>query len=112
MSDASIDSLKAQFDSELAGATSEAELRAIRDRYLSRKGGLVSNLLKSLGNAPAEERPRLGKVVNDLKSDIETRLTERLDATAASRPPRGAVDVTLPGRVPVVGHRHPLSLLR
>jgi phenylalanyl-tRNA synthetase alpha chain len=112
MSESSIDSLRSQFDSELAAATSEAELRAIRDRYLSRKGGLVSNLLKSLGTAPADERPRLGKIVNELKADIETRLTERLDTTAASRPPRDAVDVTLPGRVPVVGHRHPLSLLR
>jgi phenylalanyl-tRNA synthetase alpha chain len=112
MSEDSIDSLRTQFDTELAVATSEAELRAIRDRYLSRKGGLVSNLLKSLGSAPADERPRLGKVVNDLKTDIEARLTERLEATAASRRPAGAVDVTLPGRIPIVGHRHPLSLLR
>src|SRR5688572_26153290 len=88
MSEASIDSLRTQFDSELAAATSEAELRAIRDRYLSRKGGLVSNLLKSLGSAPADERPRLGKVVNDLKTDIEARLTARLEANAASRPPK------------------------
>ena len=112
MSDDSIHSLRAQFEAELASASSEAELRAIRDRYLSRKGGLVSNLLKSLGSAAADERPRLGKIVNELKTDIDTRLSERLDATAASRPSKGSVDVTLPGRVPVVGHRHPLSLLR
>jgi phenylalanyl-tRNA synthetase alpha chain len=114
MSDSSsqIHSLRAQFEADLAAATSEADLRAIRDRYLSRKGGLVSNLLKSLGSAPADERPRLGKLVNDLKTTIESRLTERLEATASSRPPKGAVDVTLPGRVPVVGHRHPLALLR
>ena len=114
MSDSSsqIDSLRSQFEAELADATSEADLRAIRDRYLSRKGGLVSNLLKSLGSAPADERPRLGKVVNDLKAEIETRLSEKLTASASARPPKGAVDVTLPGRVPVVGHRHPLALLR
>jgi phenylalanyl-tRNA synthetase alpha chain len=114
MSDSSsqIDALRSQFEADLAAATSEADLRTIRDRYLSRKGGLVSNLLKSLGSAPAEERPRLGKVVNDLKAEIETRLSETLTASASARPPTGAVDVTLPGRVPVVGHRHPLALLR
>jgi phenylalanyl-tRNA synthetase alpha chain len=112
MSADSIHTLKSQFDRELAAAASEAELRAIRDRYLSRKGGLVSNLLKALGSASPEERPRLGKVVNELKADIETRLNQQLEAAAATRPPKGAVDVTLPGRVPVVGHRHPLALLR
>jgi phenylalanyl-tRNA synthetase alpha chain len=112
MSDTSINSLRSQFEHDLASASSEAELRAIRDRYLSRKGGLVSNLLKSLGTAPAEERPRLGRIVNDLKTDIETRLTEKLETTTAARPPKDAVDVTLPGRVPAVGHRHPLALLR
>jgi phenylalanyl-tRNA synthetase alpha chain len=113
MSDeAPIDSLRSQFDGELAAAATEADLRAIRDRYLARKGGLVSNLLKSLGSAPADERPRLGKVVNALKVDIETRLADRLAAVASARPPKDAVDVTLPGRVPVVGHRHPLALLR
>ena len=112
MSDASTDSLRAQFHHELAAAASEAELRAVRDRYLARKGGLVSNLLKSLGSVPADERPRLGKVVNELKQQIEAELDARLEAAASSRPPKGAVDVTLPGRVPVVGHRHPLTILR
>ncbi|HVL67821.1 MAG TPA: phenylalanine--tRNA ligase subunit alpha [Vicinamibacterales bacterium] len=112
MSDSSIDSLRDQFDRELAAATNEAELRAVRDRYLARKGGLVSNLLKALGTAPPDERPRLGKVVNELKQEIESRLDERLQATASARRPKGAVDVTLPGRVPAVGRRHPLTILR
>ncbi|MEP6593812.1 MAG: phenylalanine--tRNA ligase subunit alpha, partial [Acidobacteriota bacterium] len=83
-----------------------------RDRYLSRKGGLVSALLKALGTAPAEARPVLGKLANDLKRSIETTLDERIAAAEESRPPAGAVDVTLPGRPVAVGHRHPLTLLR
>jgi phenylalanyl-tRNA synthetase alpha chain len=107
-----VDALREQFDRELAGAASEADVRAVRDRYLSRKGGLVSALLKSLGQAPADERPRLGQLVNQLKVDIESRLEERLAAASAARPPAGAVDVTLPGRAPRIGHRHPLTILR
>jgi phenylalanyl-tRNA synthetase alpha chain len=107
-----IEELRGQFDRDLAEANGEAGVRAVRDRYLSRKSGLVSALLKSLGSAPPEERPRLGQMVNSLKQQIEDRLSERLAAAAETRAPRGAVDVTLPGRVPAVGHRHPLSILR
>jgi phenylalanyl-tRNA synthetase alpha chain len=107
-----IASLRSQFDQDLAAAASEADVRAVRDRYLARKGGLVSGLLKALGSAPPEERPRLGQLANALKQEIEARLAERLTAAAAARPPKDAVDVTLPGRVSPVGHRHPLTILR
>jgi len=105
-------SLRQQFEQELTEARTESDLRGVRDRYLARKGGLVSGLLKSLGSAPIEERPRLGQLANTLKAEIEAALTARLEAAAQARPPKGTVDVTLPGRQPVIGHRHPLSLLR
>ena len=112
MSDSQIEDLRRQFDGDLSAASSEADLRAVRDRYLSRKGGLVSSLLKALGAAPPDERPRLGRLANELREDIEIRLTARVAAAADARPPRGAVDVTLPGRPLAIGHRHPLSILR
>jgi len=107
-----LESLGEQFEQDLARAATEADLRAVRDRYLARKGGLVSALLKSLGSAPAEERPRLGQLVNALRDRIDAALAGRLEAAARARPPKNAVDVTLPGRQPAIGHRHPLSLLR
>ena len=112
MSDSQIDDLRRRFDQDLSEASGEPELRAVRDRYLSRKGGLVSGLLKSLGTAPPAERPRLGQLANALREDIELKLTARLEAAAVTRAPKGSVDVTLPGRAPALGHRHPLSLLR
>jgi phenylalanyl-tRNA synthetase alpha chain len=107
-----VDKLRQQFYRDLANAASEADLRVVRDRYLARKGGLVSALLKGLGQVPAEERPRVGQLVNQLKEDIDAELTARLAAASANRPPAGAVDVTLPGRRPHIGHRHPLTILR
>jgi phenylalanyl-tRNA synthetase alpha chain len=112
MSDSSIDNLREQFERDLAAAVSEADVRAVRDRYLSRKGGLVSGLLKALGTASPADRPRLGQLANTLKKQIEDQLDERAAAAASTRPPKGAVDVTLPGRRPALGHRHPLSILR
>src|SRR3990172_7977994 len=69
--------------------------------------------------APRAIRPRSrrrgrggGPPANDLKGYITTRLAERLAEVAVSRRPAGAVDVTLPGRAPSIGHRHPLTLVR
>ena len=107
-----VDKLRHQFERDLADAASEAALRTVRDRYLARKGGLVSALLKGLGQVPADERPRVGQQVNQLKEHIEAAIDGRLASMSASRPPAGAVDVTLPGRIPHLGHRHPLTILR
>ncbi len=106
-----IASLRDRFEADLASAATEPELRAVRDRYLARKGGLVSTLLKEVAGAPADERPRLGRQANELKQIIETRVADRL-TQASSRHKIDAVDVTLPGRQPLLGHRHPLTLLR
>ena len=107
-----IASLKQQFTAELARAASEADLRALRDKYLARKGGVVSTLLKQVASAPADLRPALGREANELKQHIDGLVTERLAHAAARRPAADTIDVTLPGRPPLIGHRHPLTLLR
>src|SRR5919106_4741350 len=98
--DSQILDLRRQFDQDLERAATEADLRAVRDRYLARKGGLVSGLLKSLGTAAPSERPRLGQLANTLKKQIEEHLDQRIASAASARPSKGAVDVTLPGRRP------------
>jgi phenylalanyl-tRNA synthetase alpha chain len=107
-----IEEIRVRFAEDLAAARGEADLRTVRDRYLARKGGLVSSLLKSLGSVPPQDRPRLGQLANQLKLDIEQQLTVRLTAVEQARAPAGAVDVTLPGRAQRLGHRHPLTILR
>ena len=108
----SIERVRAGFLEDLARAASEADLRTVRDRYLSRKSGLVPALLKAVATAPADERPRLGRLANELKQKIEAALAGRVQALEAAGPAVEAVDVTLPGRVPSVGRRHPLTILR
>jgi phenylalanyl-tRNA synthetase alpha chain len=107
-----IDDVRQQFDRDLASAASEADLRAVRDRYLARKGGLVSSLLKAVASAPADERPALGQQANSLKVDIERRIADRVRELEATRAPAGSVDVTLPGRPLPLGRRHPLTIVR
>jgi phenylalanyl-tRNA synthetase alpha chain len=103
--------LQRTIEQEIASIRTEAELRAIRDKYLARKGGVISNLLKDLAGAPVEERRTRGSALNGLKQFAETQL-DAAQSTLAAKPRVEAVDVTLPGRSVLVGHRHPLTLMR
>ena len=107
-----VEQLRAQFAGELATASSDADVKVLRDRYLGRKGGAVAALLKEVAGVPADERPILGRQANELKREIETALDEKRAALEASRAPMGSVDVTLPGRRPAIGRTHPLTALR
>jgi phenylalanyl-tRNA synthetase alpha chain len=112
MSESTVDALRAQFAARLASATSERELKALDDEFLSRKAGSVTGLMKTLPTLPPEQRREFGASVNALKAEIEQALAERTAALAASRPPAGAVDVTLPTRQRAVGRIHPLMQVR
>ena len=107
-----VEQLRAQFAGELAAATSDADVKSLRDRYLGRKGGAVAALLKEVAGAPVEQRPALGREANELKREIETALDEKRAALESSKAPAGAVDVSLPGRRPAIGRTHPLTALR
>ena len=59
----SIDRLRAQFLADLEESRTERDLQAVRDRYVGRKSGAVTALLKSVAGAPPAERPGLGRLV-------------------------------------------------
>ena len=107
-----IDALRADFQVRLAAAGTDAAVKALADEFLSRKSGSVTGLMKTLGSLPPDARREFGALVNALKQDIETAVEERRRVLTASRPPAGAVDVTLPARERLVGHVHPLMLVR
>jgi phenylalanyl-tRNA synthetase alpha chain len=107
-----IDALRADFHVRLAAAGTDTAVKALADEFLSRKSGSVTGLMKTLGTLAPEARREFGALVNTLKQEIETAVEGRRQALAASRPPAGAVDVTLPSRVRPVGHVHPLMQVR
>src|SRR5262245_6309699 len=112
MSAPSVDQLRADFEAALASAATVADVRAVKDQFLSRKQGRLTALLRALGTVSPDERKVLGAAANVLKQEIEAALDARESALAASGPPAGAIDVTLPGRVPAIGRRHPLTHVR
>src|SRR5262245_20106981 len=102
----------AAFEADLASATSQHDAQAVRDKYLGRKNGVVAAWMQLIATAPPAQKANIGRWANDLKKAIEMRWTAYAEQSAAQARPAGAVDVTLPGRVPLLGHRHPLTVVR
>lgn len=102
-------SLKAHFDEEVKGVSSVAEVEDLQVKFLGRKGPL-QQLMKSLKSATSEERPLLGKLLNDLKVSMTATLDEKKDALhhqeVSSRLEEEKIDVTLPGRRKWHGKKH------
>lgn len=104
-------------------ARSPGDLEAARVRFLGRKQGRLRELMSGLSKLPEDERPEMGRLVQQVRAEIEALLEskqlvvaesatrERKEPTkAAIRPPgeAEALDVTLPGRAPRLGTRHPV----
>ncbi len=97
----------------LAASQSTESTRAWHSQYLGRKGALTG-LLSGMGQLPREERPIVGKTANEIKLVLEAALEERQAAIAheemMSQLSSEQVDVTLPGRKPIVGAYHPTTV--
>jgi len=106
-----VDQLVAGFDNELKAASSPADAKSLRDRYLGRKHSIVASWMQLIGGAPPEQKKNIGQYANALKMAIEARW-KTYEETAQNAPPAGGVDVTLPGRRPRLGRRHPLTIVR
>jgi phenylalanyl-tRNA synthetase alpha chain len=96
----------------IASANDAAALEAARLRYLG-KNGAITSLSEGMRNVPKEERPRFGKILNDLRSVVgaalegcEKRLLETADSAAVA-----SLDLSLPGTCPAPGSLHPLTQL-
>ena len=97
----------------LAGAADGEALEALRVKYLGKKGELTG-LLKQMGKLSPEERPVMGQVANEVREALTQALEERRQALAQTELERRleaeALDVTIPGKLPRMGHKHPMSI--
>jgi phenylalanyl-tRNA synthetase alpha chain len=102
----------AAFEAELARSTSSRDAQAVRDRYLGRKNSVVASWMQLIAAGAPDEKRAIGRFANELKQAIEERWTQYLDTSTLLDRPAGAVDITLPGRQPLIGRRHPLTIVR
>jgi len=75
--------LREDFDRELAAAGDPSALQALRDRYLGRKAGAITALMKSLGSLTPDERREAGQDLNTLKAHVESGLDTARDRAAS-----------------------------
>lgn len=95
---------------DIKNAKDAKALEETRVRYLGRKEGELTKILKSLKDLSAEEKRKLGPEANALRMDLESALGKKLEdfktRAAKSKP---AIDITMPGKKVSVGHLHPLT---
>ncbi|HHY92738.1 MAG TPA: phenylalanine--tRNA ligase subunit alpha [Firmicutes bacterium] len=95
-----------------AAARNLEELDEVRIRFLGRKGELTQ-ILRSMKDVPAAERPRLGQLANEIRDQLEKMLEERTaelrQLLRAQQLRKEKLDITLPGVRPTLGHKHPLT---
>ena len=102
--------LQQEAASSLAQIDDPAQLEAFRVRYLGRKGGLLTGIMRQLGSAAAADRPRLGQLANEIKQEIERQFEEKKARIASQAVPVGeGVDLSLPGRFLPFGKLHPVT---
>ena len=99
----------------LAAAQCTADLEVVRVKVLGKKGDLTQ-LLRNMGSVPPEERPAAGKLVNDVREELEAALLVREEELGRveedARLLAETLDVTIPGKRPLVGGLHPVSRTR
>lgn len=107
-----IETLSNQFASDLATAASSSDLEALKVKYLGKKGP-IQGLMKDLKDTPPDQRPEVGKQINDLKEKITERLTTAqnhlIEKEESTRLVQEKIDITLPGSRHFMGRKHVIT---
>lgn len=108
-----LQALKEQALRDLETVASLEALKNLKVQYLGKKGSLTE-ILRGMGALSAEERPKIGQIVNELRTELEGKIEEYTkvleDKALADKLANERVDITLPGRAPKIGHLHPITL--
>lgn len=105
-----LEAIKAEALSKIESAGDLDSLNDIKVAVLGKKGELTA-VLKSMKDVAPEDRPKVGQMVNEARAAIEERLEQERTKLArqirTEKMKRETIDVTLPGRRGMRGHRHP-----
>ena len=107
---AKIKEVEKKFSSEIESISLPEHIEKARIKYLGRKG-VITSLLKQVVALPNDQKPVFGKLLNNLKTNITARINERAASIKLSKKAEAKLDISLPGIKPVVGSKHPLTLI-
>ena len=110
-----IKALRERMERQISQINSKANLATFWQEFLGKKGN-IAELMKGLGSVSKEDRPAMGKIINDFKVQVEEQykvLSARMEQSELQeRNKKEAVDITLPAKKQPLGHLHPLTLVR
>lgn len=110
-----LEAIRREIEAGIGHANSRKELFELKMKYLG-KTGEITALLKGMRDVPAEERPAMGKLVNDVRSWAEELFTAREEELKAKelseKYASEKIDVTMPARFAGTGSVHPVTLVR
>ena len=101
--------IRSEFDSDISKVSDLKDLENVRIKYLSRNGK-ISTLFEDLKTATKEEKPLVGKSLNELRNYATTQfnlLKENLETASSSSDEK--IDITLPGITKILGSKHLLT---
>ncbi|MGL5436263.1 MAG: phenylalanine--tRNA ligase subunit alpha [Lachnospiraceae bacterium] len=108
-----LEKIKTEALKQIAASSALETLNEIRVAYLGKKGELTS-VLKSMKDVAAEDRPKVGQMVNEAREIIEGKLEETRAALAKKAREEQlkteVIDVTLPAKAASIGHSHPNTM--
>ncbi len=108
-----LEQIKAQALVQIEASDALDKLNEVRVNVLGKKGELTA-VLKSMKDVSPEERPKVGQMVNETREEIEKVLEEaraRMEkAVREAKLKAEVIDVTLPAKKALIGHRHPNTI--
>jgi len=111
----SLAKIKTRAEREIKEAKDLKSLNEIFKKYLGKQGELTQ-ILSLLPKLPRPKRRKIGRLANQLKNSLTLKFDERAqklkeEAIQVAKE-KEWIDITLPGKKPVVGHLHPLTLVK
>ena len=110
--DDQLEALRSEALAAIDAASEEAALEQARIKYLGQAGALTA-ISKGMRDVSKEDKPRLGKLLNDVRGAITVALEDRKRALAARADAAAFanIDLTLPGAAHRLGTLHPITQL-
>ena len=109
-----LEEMRRQALDELSSTQAMKDLEDFRVRFMGKKGA-VTGLLRGMGTLPAEDRPKMGQLVNQLRQELEDAVANKMqtlqEEKKAARLAAETLDVTMPGTNAKIGGLHPLNVV-
>ncbi len=103
-----LERLRLEAKRKIDEATNEKELEAVRVEFLGRRQGKITQILRNITDLSPQDRPLVGELVNQIKRAVQEDLKRR-EKEISREEEEEWVDITLPGKKPLLGRLHPIT---